>query len=302
MNIAISGASGLVGGAILKHRAALGDEIHTMKRDPEGGRGAKNIFWNAEVGAIDENAFEGLDAVIHLAGENIAGGPWTETRKEEIRYSRVRGTWLVAGALSHLKKPPRVLLVASAVGYYGDRGDEILTEESESGDGFLAEVCREWECATELALAAGIRVVHLRFGVILDREKGMLPRLLPLFRTGLGGRAGRGRQFMSWIAISDLVKAIDFLLEREDLAGPVNMCAPNPVRNSEFASTLGRVLHRPSVVSVPAPLLKLATGKMAEEMILASARAVPARLTASGFQFDYPELEPALRHLLERNG
>jgi len=300
MKIAISGASGLVGAALSEHRKKLGDVIVPMVRDPQSASGGKGIFWSAELGIIDETAFEDIDVVIHLAGEGIASGPWTEARKAAIRDSRARGTWLVSGALSHARKKPKVLLVASAVGYYGDRGDDILTEESVQGDGFLAEVCRDWECASQLAREAGIRVVHMRFGIILDKEKGMLPRLLPIFRTGLGGRAGSGKQYMSWIAISDLVRGVDFLLDHDELSGPVNFTAPNPVRNAEFSSVLGKVLHRPSVVAVPAPILKLTTGQMADEMILASTRALPARLSAAGFEFRYPEVEGALRHLLER--
>jgi uncharacterized protein len=298
MKIAISGASGLVGSAISRRRGELGDEIVPMKRDPEQASGGRGIFWSAELGLIDEAALEGFDAVIHLAGENIAGGPWTETRRAEIRDSRVRGTWLLAGALSHVARPPKVLLVASAVGYYGDRGDEELTEESSAGMGYLAEVCAEWECAAKLAREAGIRVVHLRLGAVLAKSGGMLPRLLPVFRAGLGGKAGSGRQFISWIALPDLVRAVDFLLANDDVAGPVNVTSPEPVRNAEFASVLGRVLHRPSVVTVPAGVLKLTTGQLAQEVILASARALPERLLSHGFTFEYPGLEAALRHVL----
>lgn len=300
MRIAISGASGLVGRAVAGHREARGDEILRMVRDPQAAGGGKGIFWSADLGLIDETAFEGVDAVIHLAGEGVASGPWTEARKEAIRDSRVRGTWLVAGALSHARRKPKVLLIASAVSCYGDRGDEVLTEESGPGIGFLAEVCREWECAADLAREAGIRVVHIRLGVVLDRAGGMLARLLPIFRAGLGGRAGNGQQFISWIALADVVRAVDFLLEKEEISGGVNVTAPNPVRNTDFAATLARILKRPSAVAVPAPVLKITTGQMAEEMILASSRVLPARLTGAGFSFQFPDLEPALRHVLGR--
>lgn len=299
MKFAISGVSGLIGGALARHRSHLGDTIVPMVREPGAANGGRGIFWSAELGLIDEVGFEGVDAVIHLAGENIAGGPWTEDRKQDIRDSRVRGTWLVGGAISHLKEKPKVLLVASAVGYYGNRGDEVLTEESGPGRGFLAEVCQEVECATELAEEAGIRVVHLRFGAVLDREKGMLPRLLRFFRAGLGGRAGAGQQFVSWVALPDLVRAVDFIIEHEEIRGAVNVTSPNPVRNAEFASSLARILRRPAVMAVPASVLKLTTGPLAEELILASARAIPARLSAAGFTFENPELEGAVRRILE---
>ncbi len=296
MKIAISGASGLIGKAVADHRLALGDAIVAMKRDPNGTRGGNGIFWSPDLGLVDEVGLEGADAVIHLAGENIAG-PWTERRKEMIRESRVRGTLLVAGALSHLRHRPRVLLVASAVGIYGDQGDEVLTEDSAAGEGFLPEVCQEWEAAAEMAREAGIRVVHLRFGVVLARGNGLLGRLVPIFRSGLGGRAGSGRQFISWVALPDLVRAVDFCLENEGISGAVNVTSPNPVRNSEFAAVLAKVLRRPASVTVPASVLKLAMGQMAQEMILASARAVPERLEAGGFVFRYSELEVALRRV-----
>lgn len=300
MKIAISGASGMVGTALRKRREELGDTVIALKRDPEESRGGNGIFWSADLGLIDEVGLEGLDAVIHLAGENLVSGPWTERRKEAIRESRVRGTLLVAGALSHLENPPKVLLIASAVGFYGDRGEEILTEESASGEGFLAEVCREWEEAGDIAREAGIRVVHLRFGVILDREKGMLGRLLPIFRSGLGGRAGRGDQYISWVALPDLVEAVGFCLENEKISGPVNVASPNSVTNKEFSKILAKTLHRPAAVSVPAAVLKLATGQLAQEVILASTRAMPKRLEENGFVFKYPELESALRFILDR--
>lgn len=300
MKIAISGASGLIGSALSARRASLGDRVVPMKRNPDQAREEKGIYWNPDLGLVDEAACEGADVVVHLAGENLAAGWWTEARKASIRESRVRGTWLVSKALAHLKRRPRLLLVASAVGIYGDRGSEVLTEDSPAGEGFLSAVSQEWEAAAEPAREAGIRVVHLRFGIVLARHGGMLGRLLPLFRAGLGGRAGDGKQVISWVALEDVVRVVDFLVEEETLSGPVNVAAPNPVTNAEFSSTLARVLKRPAVLAVPAPILRLTMGQMAEEMVLISARALPRRLTETGFSFAQPELEPALRKILQK--
>lgn len=241
---------------------------------------------------------EARDAFVHLAGENIAAGRWTRARKARIRDSRVKVTRRLCESLAGLSQPPKVLVSASAVGYYGDRGEEVLTEESPAGMGFLSEVCRGWEAACEPAVQKGIRVVNLRTGMVLSAAGGVLPRMLLPFRMGLGGRIGSGRQFMSWIDLDDLVGVIFHALTCDTLAGPVNAVAPNPVINLEFTRTLGRVLRRPTFFCVPAWALRLALGEMADELLLASARVAPARLAASGYVFRYPELEGALRHVL----
>lgn len=244
------------------------------------------------------SALEGIDAVVHLAGESIAAGRWTEAKKVRIRESRVRGTRAIAEALARLRRRPSALVCASATGYYGDRGAEILVEDSPPGAGFLAEVVRVWEAAAAPAREAGIRVVHLRSGVVLSQAGGALARLLPVFRLGLGGRLGSGRQFMPWIALDDEVAAIVHTLTRDDLRGPVNLASPHPVTNQEFAATLGQVLRRPALVVAPAAMLRLALGELGGEL-LASQRVHPARLLGAGYAFRYLELRAALRDLLD---
>lgn len=254
------------------------------------------IAWDPVGGRIDASAIEGIDGVIHLAGENIAAGRWTAARKARIRDSRVRGTRLIAGTLARLSRKPQFLISASAIGYYGSRGDEILVEDSAAGTGFLAGVCREWETATLPARDAGIRVAYLRTGVVLSSTGGALTRLLPIFRLGLGGQLGSGRQFMSWIALDDVVAAIAHVLT-QDVRGPVNLTAPDPVTNREFTATLGRLLRRPTPFPVPAAILRIALGEMADEL-LGSQRAHPARLLDTGYAFRHPELEQGLRQAL----
>ncbi len=299
MKILVSGASGLIGSALVPVLTASGhDVIRLVRSQPAAGEAA--VRWDPEAGTLDAAGLEGLDAVVHLAGENLAEGRWTAEKKRRIRESRVKGTRLLCEALAGLARPPRVLVSASAVGYYGDRGDELLTEESPPGSGFLAAVARDWEAAAEPARRAGIRVVHPRMGPVLTPAGGVLAKMLPPFQAGLGGRVGSGRQYVSWIAVDDLLDAMLHLLATEALRGPVNMVAPRPVTNAEFAATLGRVLGRPAVLAVPAFAARLALGEMADEVLLASARVTPVRLAASGYRFRYPELEGALRHLLGR--
>jgi hypothetical protein len=236
--------------------------------------------------------------VVHLAGENIAGRRWNDEQKARIRDSRVDSTLLLSGTLATLRQPPKVLVSASAIGYYGDRGDSLLTESSESGNGFLPEICREWEAATEPAVAAGIRVVNLRFGVILSRKGGALTKMLTPFRLGLGGVIGSGRQWMSWIAIDDVIGVICHVLATESLRGPVNTVAPSAVTNHEFTKTMGRVLRRPTIFPMPAFVARLALGEMADELLLASTRVEPRALLVSQYSFLFADLENALRHLL----
>jgi uncharacterized protein (TIGR01777 family) len=260
------------------------------------------MSWDPERGMLDPVALEGTDVVIHLAGEGIASR-WTAERRRAIRESRVTGTRLLAETLAKLERKPQLLISMSAIGYYGDRGDELLTEESSSGIDFLAAIAREWEDAASPARAAGIRVVHPRMGVVLSRRGGALAKMLPFFRFGLGGRQGSGEQWMSWIAMTDVVSAMLHVIGTPALKGPVNFVAPNPVRNSEFAKTLGEVLHRPAIFPVPAFVLKLIFGEMARGTILASQRVQPHDLVASGFRFPHENLDDALRHeLAKKNG
>jgi uncharacterized protein (TIGR01777 family) len=296
---AVSGASGLIGSALM---AALESEGHNVRRlvrrQPSSSGG--EIFFDPIAGRIEADKLEGLDALVHLAGENVAAGRWNSARKGRIRDSRVLGTRLIAETLAAMNTPPRLLLNASAIGFYGDRGDDTLDESSAAGDGFLASVCREWERAAEPARQAGIRVVKLRIGVVLSREGGALQRMLPPFRFGLGGRLGDGRQYVSWIALGDVVRAILFILSHAALEGAVNGVAPSPVRNVEFTEILARILGRPALLPVPAALLRLALGEMAGGMILASSRVLPNKLLSAGFSFEYPDLESALRLAISR--
>lgn len=298
LRVAVTGSTGLIGSALVPALRAAGHPVVRVVRSrPAPGSG--DVAWDPARGEIDAAGLEGVGAVVHLAGENV-GKPWTAEQKARIRGSREQGTRTLARALAGLRAPPRVLVSASAIGYYGDRGDETLDETASSGGGFLAEVCRVWEAEAQPARDRGIRVVHPRIGVVLSREGGALDRMLLPFRIGVGGRVGSGRQWMSWVALDDVVEAIRFALGRDTLEGPVNVTAPTPVSNEEFTRVLGRVLGRPAVLAVPAFALRLALGQMAEETVLVSQRAVPTRLTRSGFRFRYPELEGALRAVLGR--
>lgn len=303
LRIAVTGASGLIGRALVPFLTTGGHTVIRLVRRRARG-GADEAAWNYEKGRVDQEKLEGLDAVVHLAGENV-GARWTAERRQRIRESRGIGTRFLTETLARLRRPPRVLVSASAIGVYGNRGDQPLTEGSSTLDAppdFLTEVGREWEAATEPARAAGIRVVLARFGIVLTPAGGALGRMLPPFRLGVGGPLGQGRQWMSWIAIDDLLGAIHHTLMTETLAGPVNLTAPHPATAGEFAATLGRVLHRPAVLSVPPAALRLAFGEMADVALLSSARVLPARLQEAGYPFRYPELEGALRFLLGRPG
>ena len=292
MKVLIAGASGLVGSALIPPLNADGAEVTRLVRStPKPGE----IEWHPNQDAMDAARLEGFDAIINLAGENVAGGRWTEDQKRKIHDSRVNGTHLLSEAMAKLAKPPHAFLCASATGFYGDREDEVLDEHSDSGGGFLAGVCREWEKATEPAVAAGVRVVNLRFGVILSREGGMLAKLLTPFKMGMGGKVGSGKQFISWVAIDDVTSAIKLALSDETFRGPVNVVSPNPVTNEAFTKTLGHVLSRPTALAMPAFAARLAFGEMADEMLLASQYVVPKRLMDACYEFKYPELEGALR-------
>lgn len=299
MHVLVSGAGGLIGRNLVPALQAAGHQVSRLVRgQPGASRG--DIPWSPERGTLDAAALEGVDGVVHLAGEPILGR-WTAAKRTRIRDSRVSGTALIARTLAGLARKPSVLLCITGSGYYGDRGDERLTEESTPGTGFLADVCREWEAAALPARAAGVRVVYLRTGLALARDGGLLGTLLLPFRLGLGGPIGRGARYWSWIAIDDLVEVFRFALESPNLSGAVNTVAPHPVTNAEFARSLGRVLSRPTMIPVPPAALRLVFGReAANEAMLASARLVPARLIAAGFRFRYPDLEAALRHILNR--
>jgi uncharacterized protein (TIGR01777 family) len=308
MLVAVTGASGLIGTALARRLEAEGHQVLRLTRSRPTGPG--QLQWDPPAGRLDPDALAKADAVVHLAGANIGDKlRWTAREKRKVLRSRVEGTGLVARTLADLAggagRPrvsggPRVLVCASGAHYYGDRGGEVLTEASGPGEGFLAGVVRQWEAAADPARAAGLRVVHLRTGPVQDASGAGLPKQVLMFRLGLGGRFGSGRQWLSWIALDDIAGAYLHALTRDDLAGPVNAAAPNPVTNAEFTATLARVLHRPAVLHVPAFAPRLALGEFADEMLFASIRAVPARLLETGYRFRFPELEPALRHTLGR--
>lgn len=303
MKVIVTGSTGLVGRALVRSLLSDGNSATRLVR---GGAqefsapGTKAVHWEPEKGVVDAGELEGHDAAVHLAGESIAEGRWNEEKKRRIRESRVQGTRLLAETLAGLSAKPSVLVSASAIGFYGDRGREALSEESASGEDFLSEVCREWEKATLAASQAGIRVVHLRIGIVLSAEGGGLAKMLTPFKLGVGGRVGSGRQYMSWITLEDLVRIIRRALTDEHLRGPVNVVAPNAATNEEFTKTLGHVLGRPTFLPLPAFAARLAFGEMADALLLSSARVVPARLQEAGYQFQHPELEGALKHVLKK--
>lgn len=296
LTVAISGASGLVGEALGALLTTGGHRVRPLVRRQAKG---DEIAWDPAGGQIDGAALDGVDAVVHLAGESIAGR-WSDARKRRIYDSRVDGTRLLSSTLAGLDRKPRVLVCASAVGFYGDRGDEVLTEESDGGDGFLAEVCRDWEAACAPARAAGIRVVNARLGIVLSAAGGALGQMLTPFKLGLGGPVGSGEQYWSWIAIDDAIGALHHALVTDALSGAVNLTAPEPVTSRAFAKTLGKVLGRPAVLPAPAFVLRLALGEAADEMLLAGQRVMPTRLEASGYRFRHRELRDALRMQLGR--
>ncbi len=294
MKILISGSSGLIGTAAT---TALKSDGHNVAQLIRPGKGAKagDIQWDPMRATVDVAGLEGVDVVIHLSGAGIADGRWTEARKQILRSSRIDTTRVLVDSLSRLKQKPRVLIVASAIGYYGSRGDEILTESSAIGTDFLALLCRDWEAEASRAAAMGIRTVMLRFGVVLSGKGGALPKMLTPFKLGVGGRLGDGQQWMSWIAIEDVVGIIRHAIANEQVSGPVNVVAPNPVRNEEFTRLLAGMLHRPAIFPAPAFVLRLAMGEMADAVLLSSDRVKPEQMLAAGYKFRFEILEPALR-------
>ena len=295
MKILVAGSSGLIGTALCSRLEREGHEVvRLVRREPAQGE----LRWDPEAGELEQEVLEGIDGVVHLGGRSIATGRWTASVKAQLRQSRVQTTQLLATRLAGLVAPPRVLICASAVGIYGHRRDEELDEESDTGEGFLAELGRAWEGASALAAEAGIRVIQARLGIVLSRRGGALAKMLLPFRLGMGGKIGNGRQYVSWISLEDAVAALIYAVENDALRGPVNLTAPQPVTNAELTRTLGRVLRRPTLLPLPAFAAKLVLGELAEEGLLASQRVRPTRLLEAGFEFAHPELEGALRHAL----
>lgn len=288
MRVAITGASGLIGSALVDELQRSGDQVIRIGRRPPA-----DVVWNPS-GQLDPGALEGVDAVVHLAGETVSGR-WNENKKSRILNSRARGTETIAMAVARMKTPPRVLVSASAIGYYGSRGDEVLGEESASGTGFLAEVARQWEASTKPAAQAGVRVVLPRIGVVLAKHGGALPKMLPAFRVGLGGVIGNGRQWWSWISLRDAVSAIQTLISNTSVSGAVNLVSPNPVTNLDFTKTMAKVLRRPALFPLPEAAVKFFFGEMGVETLLVSQRVQPKRLQEIGFRFQFPDLYAALR-------
>lgn len=300
MKILISGSSGLVGKDLCAFLEHQGHEVHRLIRSSKQTNN-KSIYWNPETKEIDSSKLENFDAVINLSGENIANKRWTTEQKKKIRDSRVNSTQLLAETLAKLQKKPKTFISVSAIGFYGDRPNENLTELSPySKNDYLSETCVEWENAASLASSAGIRVVHPRFGIILSPKGGAMAKLLLPFQFGAGGIIGDGKQIMSWIALDDVIYALHYLLMNENLRDAVNFTSPNPVSNYEFTKTLGKVLHRPTIFPVPSFAAKLVFGEMADALLLSTARVKPAKLEEAGFKFSYPNLEDALRHLLDK--
>ena len=302
MRVAVTGSTGLIGRALIERLEAGGHVIVRVVRpgSSEGLAPSMSVAWNPTASRVDAEGLEGLDAVVHLAGEPIAARRWSPEQKERIARSRVQPTALLAETLARLDSPPAALISASAIGYYGDRGDELLDESSSGGNDFLAGVCRDWESAAEPARAAGIRVAHPRTGVVLSRAGGALAEMLPFFRLGIGGRTGDGSQWMSWISLHDEVEALMWLLEA-DVEGPVNLTAPEPATNRELTAALGRALRRPAVLPTPKPALRAKLGReLAEALLYSSARVVPAVLQRRGFTFAHPDIATALSAVLAR--
>lgn len=288
----------MVGTHLVPTLEAKGHEVvRLVRKTPQN---ANEIQWDAEHGFSDSESakLENFDAVVHLAGDNVASERWSEEKKRRIRESRTVGTRVLVESLKKCASPPKIFISASAIGFYGDRGDEVLTEDSARGEGFFPDVCEEWEREAQKAIGFGARVVSVRIGVVLSKDGGALGKMLTPFKFGLGGVVGSGRQYMSWIAIDDLIKIFHFALENEQLKGAINATAPNPVTNEEFTKTLGKVLNRPTVLPVPAFGIRLLFGEMGEKLLLEGCRVIPKKLQDSGFVFDFTELEPALRHVI----
>jgi len=298
MNILLTGSTGLIGKALSRHLKTKGHNIYPLYRNPST---AKAHYWNPEEDQIHLDDQIKLHAVIHLAGENIADSRWSQKKKDSILNSRVHGTRLLAETISQLKHKPSLLISGSAIGYYGDTGDNIVDENSARGEGFLSDVAAQWEAATQAAEDAAIRTIHLRTGIVLSPEGGVLQKMLSPFRMGLGGVVGNGQQYMSWISINDVVRIIDHMLNDEQLSGPYNLVAPKPVTNYTFTKTLGTVLHRPTVSPLPAFMARMIFGEMADALLLSSSRVAATRLKTPGYIFIDNELKETLTNLLDNN-
>jgi uncharacterized protein (TIGR01777 family) len=301
MWIAITGATGLVGTELAEKLSARGHQITKVTREQKGDKRSDHVVtWNPARGEIDAAGLEGHEVVIHLAGENISSGRWTEKKKKRILSSRVEGTTLLCQTLARLKQRPKVLLSASAIGFYGLQPADVgLDETSPAGDDFLARVCMEWERATLAAQEAGIRVVYMRFGMILSQKGGALAKMLPAFRLGAGGKIGDGKQIVSWVALEEIPLIAEHLIKEESISGPVNVVSPRPVSNEVFTRRLGEVLHRPAFISLPAGLMRMLFGEMADALLLGGSRVLPRRLLESGYQFAYSDLKETLQHILK---
>ncbi|MGH7901146.1 MAG: TIGR01777 family oxidoreductase [Thermodesulfobacteriota bacterium] len=298
MKILVSGSSGLIGSALTPYFINKGHNVSKLIRKKLGKKD-NEIYWEPQRNEVEASKLEGFDVVVHLSGENVFG-LWTSKKKQEIKDSRVKSTTLLCDTLSKLERKPRLLACASAIGFYGDRGDEVLTEVSKAGTGFLAEVTKKWESATEVATTKGIRVVNLRIGAVISSEGGALQRMLLPFQLGLGGRVGSGKQYISWISIDDVCGSIHHAVVTDTINGPLNIVSPNPVTNLEFVKTLGRVLNRPTFFPIPSFILKSLFFELAKEVLLTSTRVKPSKLLTSGYKFQYPVLEGTLRHILDR--
>lgn len=288
----------MIGRALVPRLEAEGRRVYALGREKEG----RGPWWDPGLGTIDFGDLDEVNAVVHLAGENIAQGRWTRSKKERIRQSRIEGTRLLVQALKALSPRPGTLISASAVGFYGDRGEELLNEQSEAGSGFLASVCQEWEAETAPAAASGIRVVLARFGVVLSAEGGAIRSIQRPFRLGLGGVIGPGTQYLSWITAEDVAAILQFFLDDPSISGPVNVVSPNPVTNREFTKALGRALRRPTILPMPAFAARLLLGEVADELLLSSARVAPDKLLSAGYKFKHPDLDAALEHLFRSKG
>ena len=295
MKILVSGSTGFVGSALCTVLRGRNHQVVPLVR---GGEAAGEVRWDPLAGTLDHEQLEGIDAVVHLAGENVASGRWNAARRQRIRASRVEGTRLLAASIAQMQSPPAVAVCASAIGYYGSRGEEVMTEESGPGTGFLADVAQEWEQASAPMRDRGIRVVNMRIGVVLSPIGAALERMLRPVRLGLGGRIGDGRQYMSWISLEDVLDAIAFALDNQTLSGPVNTVSPGHLTNREFTRALAKALGRPALLPVPAWVVRLAMGEMGEDLLLSSTRVEPVRLLQTGYQFHHPTIESAFEHML----